>query len=79
MTREIELAGIPTAQICTMTPVASLVGANRIIPGNGIVQPTGDASLEPAEEQKMRRTIIETALESLQEEIKEQKLYPRPV
>ena len=79
MTREIELAGIPTAQICTMTPVASLVGANRIVPGNGIVQPAGDASLEPAEEQKMRRTIIETALESLQEEIKEQKLYPRPV
>jgi len=79
MTREIELAGIPTAQICTMTPVASLVGANRIIPGNGIVQPTGDASLEPKDEKVLRRNIVEIALESVQEDLKEQKLYPRAV
>src|SRR5688500_5862795 len=39
-----ERAGLPTAQICTILPVAQMVGSNRIVPGNGIVHPTGDGA-----------------------------------
>ena len=59
---ELERAGLPTAHICTMTPVAEMVGSNRVVPGNGIVHPTGDAARPPAEERAMRRAILERAL-----------------
>ena len=58
-----------------MTPVASLVGSNRIIPGAGIVHPVGSAGLAPESETALRRRIVEKALASLQEEIEEQKLF----
>lgn len=58
-----------------MTPVADLVGANRIISAKGIANPLGDNSLEPADEKKIRRELIELALESLQEELTQKKIY----
>jgi len=62
-----------------MTPVALMVGSNRIIPGSGIVHPVGNADLEPKAEKALRRAIVEKALEALQTELTEQKLFPRPV
>ena len=62
---ELERAGLPTAHICTMTPVAEMVGSNRVVPGNGIVHPLGDASRPPAEERAIRRAILERALQVL--------------
>ena len=60
-----EAAGLPTAQICTMTPVAEMVGTPRIVPGNGIVHPTGDADRSPEEEHRIRRRLIQEALVAL--------------
>jgi betaine reductase len=65
ITSELERAGIPTAHVCTMTPVAEMVGSHRIVTGNGIVHPLGGSELSPAEERKVRRQILERALESL--------------
>ncbi len=48
-----------------MTPVAEMVGSNRIVPGNGIVHPLGDATRSPAEEHALRRAILERALQIL--------------
>lgn len=59
-----------------MTPVALMVGSNRIIPGAGIVQPIGNADLDPKAEKAYRRTIVEKALEALQTELTEQKVFP---
>jgi glycine reductase complex component B subunit gamma len=53
------------AHICTMTPVAEMVGSNRVVAGNGIVHPVGDASLPAAEERAIRRGIVERALQLL--------------
>ncbi len=53
------------AHICTMTPVAEMVGSNRVVPGNGIVHPTGDATQAPDEERALRRAILERALKIL--------------
>lgn len=65
ITTELERAGIPTAHVCTMTPVAEMVGSHRIVTGNGIVHPLGSAEASPAEERQVRRRILERALESL--------------
>jgi glycine reductase len=60
-----------------MTPVALMVGSNRIIPGCGVIHPLGNPDLEPKAEKALRRAIVEKALEALQTEIQEQKLFPR--
>lgn len=44
-----------------------MIGANRVVLGNGIVHVVGDASLPPADERKLRRRLIEKALHALQE------------
>jgi glycine reductase complex component B subunit gamma len=49
-----------------MIPVAEMVGSNRIVPGNGIVHPMGDAERSPDEERRIRRRILERALEALE-------------
>lgn len=43
-----------------------MIGANRLVLGNGIVHVVGDASLLPEDEKKLRRQLIEKALEALQ-------------
>jgi glycine reductase len=58
-----------------MTPIALMVGSNRIIPGSGIVHPVGNADLEPSQEKKLRRTIVEKALVALQTELSEQRIF----
>jgi len=76
---EIEKAGITTAHVTTMTPIAVMVGSNRIIPGSGVIHPLGNIDLDPEEEKTLRQTIVEKALESLQTEMTEQKLFPHMV
>jgi len=79
MVVEMEKAGIPTAHVSTMTPIAVMVGSTRIIPGSGVVHPVGNADLDPKAERVLRRAIVEKALEALQTELTEQKLFPRPI
>jgi betaine reductase len=62
---ELERAGLPVAHICTMTPVAEMVGSNRVVAGNGIVSPLGESGRGEAEERALRRTILERALQIL--------------
>ena len=62
-----------------MTPVALMVGSSRVIPASGIVHPVGNVDLGPEAEKKLRRAIVEMALETLQTKLTEQKLFPRPV
>ena len=78
MATEIERAGIATAHVTTMTPIAIMVGSNRIIPGSGVIHPMGDIDLDPKEEKYLRRNMVEKALEALQTELTEQKLFQRP-
>jgi len=61
----LEKAGIPTVQITSALPVAKMVGANRLVLGNGIVHVVGDANLDLEEEKKVRRRLVEKALEAL--------------
>jgi len=54
--------------VTSVVPVAKMVGANRIIQGNGIVHPLGAADLPPAEEKELRRRILREAFEALQKD-----------
>ena len=61
-----------------MTPVAVMAGSNRIIPGFGIAHPLGDPALAPKAEKALRRAIVGKALEALQTDLTEQKVFPLP-
>jgi len=52
-----------------MTPVAVMVGANRIVPAAGIIHPLGNSELSADEEKALRRRIVEKALQALQTEV----------
>jgi glycine reductase complex component B subunit gamma len=52
-----------------MTPVAVMVGANRIVPAAGIIHPLGNAELSAEDEKALRRRIVERALQALQTEV----------
>jgi glycine reductase len=53
-------------QITSALPIAKMVGANRLVLGNGIVHVVGDAAVSAAEEKKLRRQLVEKALAALQ-------------
>jgi len=52
-----------------------MVGSNRIVAGSKIVNPTGDATLEFQDEKRLRREIVERALQALQAEVSQQTLF----
>jgi glycine reductase len=61
----LEKAGIPTVQITSAVPVAKMVGANRVVLGNGIVHVVGASGMSADAEKRLRRQLIEKALEAL--------------
>ena len=75
MVKEIERAGIPVVHICTVTPISMTVGANRIVPAVAIPHPLGNPALGQEEEKKLRRGIVEKALEALTTEVDGQKVF----
>jgi len=79
MAVELEKAGIVTSQVTTMTPVAVMVGPYRIIPGTGIAHPLGNPGLDPNAEKALRRALVGKALEALQTDLTEQRLFPLAV
>ena len=61
-----ERAGLPTAFITAMVPLAQSIGANRIVQGKAVTTTTGDPNLPPDEERAFRRRLVERALKSLE-------------
>jgi len=77
MVVELERMGIPTAHITTMTPVSLMLGSHRIVTGAGICHPVGNIELDQKIEKSLRYAIVEKALEALQTEVTEQRLFQR--
>ena len=61
--------------MCTVTPISMTVGANRIVPTIAIPHPLGNPALEPAEEYKLRRELVEKALNALTTEVEDQTIF----
>lgn len=57
------------AHITSITPVAVMVGSNRIVSAGKIVSPLGDAGKSEKAEKELRRAILRTALKALQTEV----------
>jgi betaine reductase len=55
----LEKAGIPVVQITSALSIAKMIGANRVVLGNGIVHVTGDAKLAPEDEKDLRRRLVQ--------------------
>jgi glycine reductase len=74
----LERTGIPTAQVTSIIPVALMVGSNRIIAGNKIVNPLGNVDLDPKDEKEVRRAIVEKALKALKTDVEGQTHFDQP-
>ena len=65
MSAELERAGLPTAMISALGPVALELGANRVIRGVKIPHPCGDPTLDPARDHALRVGLVRGALRAL--------------
>lgn len=61
------------AQVTSVTPVAKMVGSNRVVLGHGIVHVLGDADLPPEKEKELRRQLVQQALEALKREVSQER------
>lgn len=75
MVKGVEGAGLPVVHVCTVTPISMTVGANRIVPAVAIPHPLGNPALEPEEEKKLRRNLVEKALHALTVEVEDQTIF----
>lgn len=71
ITRELERVGIPVAQVCTVINVALESGANRVVPSQSVLYPTGDPSLEAEAELVLRQNLINQSIEAVRAEVEE--------
>lgn len=75
MVKTIEKAGIPIVQMCNLIPVATTVGANRMVPTISIPYPLGDPAQPPEEQYKLRYHRVGVALDALATPITEQTVF----
>ena len=68
MAKELERAGIPTVHVTNLVSVSENTGAKRIMSGRAIPHVFGDPSLGADEERRLRRRLVEQALEMLKEQ-----------
>ncbi len=61
MAKELERAGIPTTLICTIVPVATALGSNRVVAAKAITHPLGDPSLPAEQELAFRESLVRRA------------------
>lgn len=75
MVKELEKAGFPIVQMCNLIPVATTVGANKIVPTISIPYPLGDPNTSKEEQWKLRHHRVGVALDALTQDIKEQTVF----
>jgi betaine reductase len=63
--KELDAQGIPVVQISALDALARSVGSNRLVRGKAITSVVGDPSLSRDEERRLRKHIVQTALEAL--------------
>jgi glycine reductase complex component B subunit gamma len=76
MVREMERKGLPTVFFSSIPAIPLAFGATRILPGRAIRHLLGDPALPPDRERKLRREMIETALQTLSVPCEKPTLFP---
>jgi glycine reductase len=75
MAKEIERAGIPTALVTALVPVAQSLGVPRIIAAPAIIHPTGNPRLPLEDEQQFRLRLVELALQAVSTDVAEPRVF----
>ena len=75
MVKEFERAGFTIVQMCNLIPVASTVGANRMVPTISIPYPLGDPNTSKEEQWKLRYHRVGVALDAQATDITEQTVF----
>ncbi len=65
LAKELDRSGLPTVLITALPTIARLVGANRVIRGVAITNPTGDPTVSAPDEFAARTQLVRRALEML--------------
>lgn len=65
LSKELDRSGIPNVVLTALPSIARLVGANRVVRGIAITNPTGDPTLSPPDEFALRTRLVRRALEML--------------
>lgn len=61
--------------MCNLVPIATTVGANRIVPTISIPYPLGDPLSPPEEQWKLRYHRVGVALDALATDVDEQTVF----
>ena len=64
--KEIERVGIPTVVLTAIPLIPLAVGANRVVKGMRVEHVCGNPLLSKEDDQKLQRSIVQTALDALQ-------------
>ena len=75
MVKEVERAGFPIVQMCNLIPVATTVGANRMVPTISIPYPLGNPNTPKDVQWKLRYHRVGVALDALATDIEEQTVF----
>ncbi len=75
MVKEFERAGFPVVILCNLVPVATTVGANKIVPTISIPYPLGDPSTSKDAQWKLRYHRVGVALNALETQVEEQTVF----
>jgi betaine reductase len=63
--------GIPVVQISALDALAKSIGSNRIVRGKAITSVVGDPTLNPEDERRFRKGLVQKALEALRTGVEE--------
>jgi glycine reductase len=63
--------GIPVVQISALDALAKSIGSNRIVRGKAITSVVGDPTLNPEDERRFRKSLVQKALEALRTPVEE--------
>ena len=55
--------------VTALPTIAVMIGANRVVRGVAITNPTGDPTLSAADELALKRTIVSRALEMMEADV----------
>jgi glycine reductase complex component B subunit gamma len=64
--------------VTALPTIAVMVGANRIVRGVAVTNPTGDPQRNPSDEHARRRRIVERALAMLESPVEPQTVWEVP-
>jgi glycine reductase len=78
LAKELDRAGLPTVLVTALPTIARLVGANRVLRGVAITNPTGDPALARDEERALRVRIVRRALNMIATQVEPGTVWQLP-